>query len=167
MTDVASLENASRSAKESIDHAANDYSACVERLLRVMTIIEETLRERRGRIEAIRTRHQDLVREYRQLGKSLEAETSDLARKFTGVISDLGTDVEIVRLLLGDGAAAASTADLAVDLTEPSAVPDRDQDAGQLPDGERDEPVSLRPALDRILKRANLQRAEAVAPEDA
>lgn len=154
MTDINSLDKATQTAKESLTCAADNYSAYFERILRVIGIIEEDIREKRSRIEEIQTRHEQLVIEYRQLGKSLESETSDLAQKFIGAINDLGTDATIAALLL-DIPATTETSDLATELPGPAPIPDCDQQVRRSPDDELDEPGSLRPALTRILKKAS------------
>ncbi len=129
MANCASLENVTQPAKEGLALAADENSTCFRQILPVIEIIEENLRERRNRIEELQTRHEQLVIEYEQLGKSLDSETTDLAQKFAGSINDLSTDVSIVRLLLGEIPAPAGASDLASNLPGLAPIPDCDQDA--------------------------------------
>lgn len=153
MTDFTSLENATQTAKVNLARAADNYSACFKRILRVIEIIEENLREKRGRMEGFQARHEQLIHEYKLLGQSLEWETADLAQKITGAINDLGTDVEFMRLLLGDGPAQTAGSDSATSSPGLAPAPHFDDEGRPSPPEEQDELRPLRPALKRVLRR--------------
>ena len=166
MTDITSLANATQTAKVDFARAADKYSACFKRILRVIDVIEENLREKRSRMEEFQARHEQLIGEYRLLGQSLEWETGDLAQKFTGAIDDLGTDVEFMRLLLGDGPAPTVGSDSATCSPGLAPIPDFDDEGRRSPDEEQHELGPLRPALKRILKRGIQASALSTHSED-
>ena len=134
MTDTTVLENATQTAAESLALAAGNPSA---QILRAIEIVEESLRDRRSRIEEIQMRRDRLVSEYSQLNKTLESEASDFVQQLSAVVNDLDTDGEIVGMLPGMPASTEAS-DLDTD------VADRDQQARGAPDDNQDKPGSLR-----------------------
>ncbi len=100
-------------AEEALARAADNYSTRIEQTLGMIEAIEKNLREKRKRIEEIQTRHEDLALQYRQLGKSLDSATANLAQQFAGVIGDLGNDGAISKLLAGGASATVVGSNLA------------------------------------------------------
>jgi predicted nuclease with TOPRIM domain len=96
MTEIIDLKKATQTAKESLARTADNSTA---QILRAIEIIEESLREKRSRIEEIEMRRDHLASEYRKLNETLEWENNDLAKKLNAVINDLGTDGAILELL--------------------------------------------------------------------
>ena len=113
MTDIASLVNATHTAEEGLARAADNYSARIEQILGVIEAIELNLRQRRERIEELQARHEGLALHYRQLGKSVDSATADLTQRFAAVLSNLGSNVAIAKLLAGDAPAPATDSNLA------------------------------------------------------
>ena len=130
MTEIIDLEKATQTATEGLALTADNPSA---QILRAIEIIEETLRERRSRIEEIEMRRDHLASEYRKLNETLEWENSDLAQKLNAVINNLGTDGAILELL-SDMPVATETSDLDTDIA------DRDQQVRGSPDDKQNNP---------------------------
>ena len=134
MTDTTVLENATQTAAESLALAAGNPSA---QILRAIEIVEESLRDRRGRIEEIQIRRDRLVSEYSQLNKTLESEASDFVQQLNAVVNNLDTDGAIVGMLPGMPASTeASDSD--------TDIADRDQQVQRAPGDNQDKPGSLR-----------------------
>jgi archaellum component FlaC len=93
------------SQMQSVKQAEPDLSSVVgnsvEQTLSVIEAIEHTLQHKRKQIDEIQTRHEALAREYRRLGGSLASVNKDLAQQFSGIISDLETDIPIEASDLG------------------------------------------------------------------
>jgi hypothetical protein len=84
--DIASQMRSVKEAEPDLARAVGDYSTSVKQTLGVIEAIEETLQHKRKQIDVIQARQAALAREYRELGKTLELATKDLARQFTGII---------------------------------------------------------------------------------
>ena len=91
---IASHMGAVKQAAPDLPLVADKFSTSIKRLLSVIGSVELTMQEKRRQIEAIKARQEDLAREYRRLGTSLEAASFDLAQQVNRVISDLGANVE-------------------------------------------------------------------------
>ncbi len=81
--------------------ALGHYSPSVEQTLSVIEAIENKLQHKRRQIEEIQTRYEALALESREIGRTLESATKDLAEQFAGIISDLETDIPIEASDLG------------------------------------------------------------------
>jgi len=114
MAEIIDLEKATQTAKESLARTADNHSA---QILRAIEMVEESLREKRSRIEEIQMRRDCLASEYRKLNETLEWENSDLAQKLHAVVKDLDTDGVILELL-PDMPAATETSDLDTDIAD-------------------------------------------------
>jgi len=90
--DIASQMQSIQRAEPDLVRMIGDHSATVENTLCVIEIIEETLQQKRQQIEEIQARQEVLALEYRQLGRSLNSATQDLAQQFSEIIKDLETD---------------------------------------------------------------------------
>ncbi len=130
MTKLIDSEKTTQTAKESLTLTADNPCA---QILRTIEIVEESLREKRCRIEEIQTQRDHLVSEYRKLNEILERENSDLAQKLNAVINNLGTDGAILELL-SDMPVATETSDLDTDIA------DRDQQVRGSPDDKQNNP---------------------------
>jgi hypothetical protein len=130
MTDTTVLENTTQAATESLALAAGNPSA---QILRAIEIVEESLRDKRSRIEEIQMRRDRLVSEYSQLNKTLESEASDFVQQLNAVVNDLDTDGAIVGM-----PASTEASDLDTNLA------DRDRQARAASDDNQDKPGSLR-----------------------
>ncbi len=95
--DIASQVQSVKQAEPDLAPMVGTYTTSVEQTLSVIKAIEHTLQHKRRQIEEIQTRHEALALEYRQLGRSLESETKDMAQQFAGIISDLETDIPIAK----------------------------------------------------------------------
>ena len=111
-------------AEEDLARAADNYSTRIEQTLGMIETIEKNLREKRKRIEEIQTRHKDLALQYGQLGKSLDSATADLAQQFAGVITDLGNDGAISKLLAGGAFTTVFGSNLTPEKSELPPVPE-------------------------------------------
>ncbi len=114
MAEIFDLEKATQTAKESLARTADNHSA---QILRAIEMVEESLREKRSRIEEIQMRRDYLASEYRKLNETLEWENSDLAQKLHAVVKDLDADGVILELL-PDMPAATETSDLDTDIAD-------------------------------------------------
>ena len=95
--DIASQMQSVEQAGPDLASAVGDYSTSVDQTLGVIESIEATLQQKRRRIEEIQTRQETLALEYRQLGRSLDTATKDLAQQFADIITDLETDKAIAK----------------------------------------------------------------------
>ncbi len=139
-------------ADEGLARAADNYSARIEQKLGMIKAIEKNLREKRKRIEEIQTRHEDLAFQYRQLDKSLDSATADLTQQFAGVISDLGNDGAISKLLADGASATVVGSNLAPEKSELPPVPERVREAQGTPNEEEVDLDFLRVSSKRMLK---------------
>ena len=90
--DIASQMRSVEQAGPDLASAVGNYSTSVDRTLGVIDAIEATLQRKRRQIEEIQARQEILALEYRQLGRSLDTATKDLAQQFIDIITDLETD---------------------------------------------------------------------------
>lgn len=90
--DIAGQMQSVARAETDLARMVGDYSATVDNTLCVIEIIEETLQQKRKQIAEIQARQEALALEYRQLGRSLDSATRDLAQQFSDIIKDLETD---------------------------------------------------------------------------
>ncbi len=130
MTDTTVLENTTQTAAESLALAAGNPSA---QILRAIEIVEESLRDKRSRIEEIQMRRDRLVSEYSQLNQTLESEASDFVQQLNAVVNNLDTDGAIVGMLPGMPASTEAS-DLDTDIA------DRDQQVRGSPDDKQNNP---------------------------
>ncbi len=128
MTQMIDFEKTTQTAKESLTLTADNPSA---QILRAIEIVEESLREKRSRIEEIGMWRDHLTSEYRKLNETLEWENSDLAQKLNAVLKNLDTDGANLELL-PDMPAATETSDLDTDIA------DCDQQVRESPDDKQD-----------------------------
>ncbi len=140
-------------AEEGLARAADNYSTRIEQTLGMIETIEKSLREKRKRIEEIQTRHEDLALQYRQLGKSLDSATADLTQQFAGVISDLGNDGTISKLLADGASATAVGSNLAPEKPELPPIPECVREVQGTPNEERVNLDAFQAGLTRILKK--------------
>ena len=94
--DIASQMQSVARAETDLARMVGDYSATVENTLCVIEIIEETLQQKRKQIAEIQARQEALALEYRQLGRSLDSATKDLAQQFSDIIKDLEPNGPVV-----------------------------------------------------------------------
>jgi hypothetical protein len=134
MAEIIDLEKATQTAKESLARTADNHSA---QILRAIEMVEESLREKRSRIEEIQMRRDRLVSEYSQLNQTLESEASDFVQQLNAVVNNLDTDGAIVEMLPGMPASTEAS-DLDTDTA------DRDRPVRGAPDDNQDKPGSLR-----------------------
>jgi exonuclease VII large subunit len=155
MTDIASIVNATHAAEENFARAADNYSTRIEQTLRMIKAVEKNLREKRKRVEEIQTRHEDLALQYRQLGTSLDSATADLTQQFAGVISDLGNDGAISKLL----AVGASTTVVGSNLTpEKSELPPVPECVREIQDSSNDDETNLDPLQSAFIRKLKNRR---------
>lgn len=117
--DIAGQIKSVARAETDLARMVGDYSATVENTLCVIEIIEETLQQKRKQIAEIQARQEALALEYRQLGRTLDAATKDLAQQFSDIIKDLESDRQIAgesgnapqESEAASGAASAATAE--------------------------------------------------------
>ncbi len=95
--DIASQMQSVGQAGPDLASAVGDYPTSVDQTLGVIESIEATLQQKRRRIEEIQARQEILALEYRQLGRSLDTATKDLAQQFADIITDLETDKAIAK----------------------------------------------------------------------
>jgi hypothetical protein len=95
--DIASQMRLVKKAEPNHASALGHYSTSVDQTLGVIEAIEATLQQKRRQIEEIQTRQEILALEYRQLGRSLDTATKDLAQQFADIITDLETDKAIAK----------------------------------------------------------------------
>ena len=99
--------------EQDFSRVADNYSASIKQSLSVVRVLENMLQEKRERIEEIQTRHEDLAREYRQLGRTLDSLTLDLAQLCSSVIDDLRSDDEIAKPDANNASAPTANSDSA------------------------------------------------------
>jgi chromosome segregation ATPase len=99
--DIASQMRLVKKAEPNHASALGHYSPSVEQTLSVIEAIENKLQHKRRQIEEIQTRYEALALESREIGRTLESATKDLAQQFAGIISDLETDIPIEASDLG------------------------------------------------------------------
>lgn len=99
--DIASQMQSVKQGEPDLASVVGNYSASVEQTLSVIEAMEHTLQHKRKQIDEIQTRHEALAREYRRLNGSLASVNKDLAQQFSGIISDLETDIPIEASDLG------------------------------------------------------------------
>ena len=95
--DIANQMRSVEQAGPDLASAVGSYSTSVNQTLGVIDAIEATLQQKRRQIEEIQARQGILTLEYRQLGRSLDTATKDLAQQFTDIITDLETDKAIAK----------------------------------------------------------------------
>ncbi len=95
--DIASQMQSVKQAGPDLASAVGSYSTSVDQTLGVIEAIEATLQQKRRQIEEIQARQEMLALEYRQLGRSLDTATKDLAQQFADIITDLETDKAIAK----------------------------------------------------------------------
>jgi chromosome segregation ATPase len=95
--DIASQMQSVGQAGPDLASAVGNYSTSVDQTLGVIEAIEATLQQKRRQIEEIQTRQEILALEYRQLARSLDTATKDLAQQFADIITDLETDKAIAK----------------------------------------------------------------------
>ena len=105
--DIAGQMQSVARAETDLARMVGDTSASVENTLCVIEIIEETLQQKRKQIAEIQARQEALALEYRQLGRTLDAATKDLAQQFSDIIKDLETDDPIAGPIAGPIASAS------------------------------------------------------------
>ncbi len=98
--------------------------------------------------------------QYRQLGKSLDSATADLAQQFAGVIGDLGSDVAIAKLLAGGAPAPVAAANMAPGPPDLPPVPECVREAQGTPNEEEVDLDSLQAGFNRILKKPRRSTAK-------
>lgn len=108
--DIASQMRSVAQAEPDLARAIGDYSSSVEQTLGVIEAIETTLQHKRRQIDVIQARQKVLAREYKELGKTLELATKDLARQFAGIIRDLEANLPIVKPAPKEGSETRETA---------------------------------------------------------
>jgi chromosome segregation ATPase len=89
---IASQMRSVEQAGPDLASTVGSYSTSVDRTLSAIDAIESTLQRKRRQIEEIQARQEILALEYRQLGRSLDTATKDLADQFIDIIADLETD---------------------------------------------------------------------------
>ncbi len=140
-------------AEEALARAADNFSTRIEQTLGMIETIEKSLREKRKRIEEIQTRHEDLALQYRQLGKSLDSATADLTQQFAGVISDLGNDDAISKLLADGASATAVGSNLAPKKPELPPIPECVREIQESSNKDEVNLDSLQAGFNRMLKK--------------
>ena len=95
--DIASQMQSVEQAGPDLASAVGSYSASVDQTLGVIEAIEATLQQKRRQIEEIQARQEILALEYRQLGRSLDTATKDLAEQFFDIIANLESDMAIAK----------------------------------------------------------------------
>lgn len=143
--DIASQMQSVARAETDLARMVGDYSASVEHTLCVIEIIEETLQQKRKQIAEIQARQEALALEYRQLGRSLDSATKDLAQQFSDIIKDLETD----------GPALGAPADTATEAPRPAA------------DELAEVPAAKAPEAGETIAQALAESAEALAKSAA
>jgi chromosome segregation ATPase len=94
---IASQMQSVEQAGPDLASAVGSYSASVDQTLGVIEAIEATLQQKRRQIEEIQARQEILALEYRQLGRSLDTATKDLAEQFFDIIANLESDMAIAK----------------------------------------------------------------------
>jgi len=95
--DIASQMQSVEQAGPDLASAVGSYSTSVDQTLGVIEAIEATLQQKRRQIEEIQARQEILALEYRQLGRSLDTATKDLAEQFFDIITNLESDMAIAK----------------------------------------------------------------------
>ena len=165
MTDIASLVNATHIAEEGLARVADNYSARIEQILGMIEATEENLRQKRKRIEEIQTRHEDLALQYRQLGKSLDSATADLPQQIADVISDLGNDGAIAKLLAGGASATVVGSNLDPEKPELPPIPECVGEVQGIPNEEQVNFDAFQAGLTRMLKKPRRSTAKSARGE--
>lgn len=106
--DIATQMRSVKQAEPDLARAVGHYSASVEQTLSAIGAIEKTLQNKRRQIDEIQARQQALAREYRDLGRSLESATKDLAQQFAAIIRDLESDLPVAEPPAEEAAAAGA-----------------------------------------------------------
>ena len=138
--------------------AADNNSARIKQILRMIETVEMSLREKRKRIEEIQVRHEELGLKYRQLGQSLDSATIDLAQQFGDVIGDLGSDVAIAKQPAGGAPAPVAASNMA---PEPPDLPPVSECVRKAQGSANEEEVDLdflRASSKRMLKNSPVHR---------
>jgi uncharacterized phage infection (PIP) family protein YhgE len=127
--DIASQMQSVEQAGPDLASAVGDYSTSVDQTLGVIEALEATLQQKRRQIEEIQTRQEILALEYRQLGRSLDTATKDLAQQFADIITDLETDKAIAKPPADQ---ARETSETSGPIAEPPAdsTPETDEASG-------------------------------------
>lgn len=101
-----------------------DYSTSVKRTLGVIEAMETTLQDKRAQIEEIQARQRALAQEYKELGRTLETASRDLAQKFSVIITDLETDRASGEPLADKASGSGGISALDLDLADLPPVPE-------------------------------------------
>lgn len=109
--DIASQMQSVEQAGPDLASAVGSYSASVDQTLGVIEAIEATLQQKRRQIEEIQARQEILALEYRQLGRSLDTATKDLAEQFFDIIADLESNMAIAKQPAGQARETSETSD--------------------------------------------------------
>ncbi len=138
--------------------AADNNSARIKQILGMIETVENSLREKRKRIEKIQVRHEDLGLKYRQLGQSLDSATTDLARQFGDVTGDLGCDVTISKPLAGAAPAPVAASNMAPEPPDLPLVSDTVRKTQGTPNDEEVDLDFLQAGSKRMLKTSPVHR---------
>ena len=156
--DIASQMQSVEQAGPDLASAVGSYSTSVDQTLGVIEAIEATLQQKRRQIEEIQARQEILALEYRQLGRSLDTATKDLAEQFFDIIANLESDMAIAKPQAGQAretsvtsetsdAGAEPPADEAPETNETKAEPPADS-ASETSDAIADAPADSAPETD-------------------
>ena len=138
--------------------AADHYSARIKQILGMIETVENSLREKRKRIEEMQVRHEDLALEYTQLGQSLDSASTDLARQFGDMIGDLGSDAAIAKPRAGGAPAAAAASNMALEPADLPAVSECVRKARGTPNEAEIDLDFLQAGSKRMLKKSPVHR---------
>ena len=156
--DIARQMQSVEQAGPDLASAVGSYSTSVDQTLGVIEAIEATLQQKRRQIEEIQARQEILALEYRQLGRSLDTATKDLAEQFFDIIANLESDMAIAKPPAGQAretsvtsetsdAGAEPPADEAPETNETKAEPPADS-ASETSDAIADAPADSAPETD-------------------
>jgi hypothetical protein len=119
--DIARQMQSVEQAGPDLASAVGSYSTSVDQTLGVIEAIEATLQQKRRQIEEIQARQEILALEYRQLGRSLDTATKDLAAQFFDIIADLKSDMAIAKPPTGQARKSSETSETSDAGAEPPA----------------------------------------------
>ena len=119
--DIASQMQSVEQAGPDLASAVGSYSTSVDQTLGVIEAIEATLQQKRRQIEEIQARQEILALEYRQLGRSLDTATKDLAEQFFDIIANLESDMAIAKPQAGQARETSVTSETSDAGAEPPA----------------------------------------------
>jgi hypothetical protein len=135
--DIASQMRSVKQAEPDLASAVGNYSTSVDHTLGVIEAIEATLQRKRRQIEEIQARQEILALEYRQLGRSLDTATKDLADQFIDIIADLETAILAAQPPAAGPPAAGPPADEASALNAPAETASETNDTSIEPPAEK------------------------------